>query len=228
MHPLDGAYQRVRRAGIHLTNLNRRVTALCKAIIDGVVGERKPQTLQIDGREVEVVLGKASIPFSPIPPIISILVGETIYNLRAALDYLVYELACFDAKSIVKDTQFPIQDTEESFWAWKKKRLKGVSDKHVAALKRLQPCDGCDWTKVLASISNPDKHMHLTVVRSPVTIHPSKGSTEAIIASGKAVDVKSDVSVYIAFSDGTPVIDTLKQLKLEVAQTLDAFKSEFE
>jgi hypothetical protein len=35
----------------------------------------------------------------PHPPIISIVLGEICYNLRSALDYLIYELAAYDAKA---------------------------------------------------------------------------------------------------------------------------------
>jgi hypothetical protein len=47
-------------------------------------------------------------PF-PIPEEISIVVGEICYNLRAALDYLVYELARLDSGCIQNGTQFPIE-----------------------------------------------------------------------------------------------------------------------
>ncbi len=105
MHPLDGAYQRVRRAGIHLTNLNRRTRIICQTKSDGVVIERKPQTFLLpNGRRVKGVLGKATFTIEPMSPIISILIGETIYNLRSALDYLVYDLAQLDAQKVIKGT----------------------------------------------------------------------------------------------------------------------------
>ena len=50
-----------------------------------------------------------------IPAMLGILIGETIYNLRAILDYLVYELAILDSGQIQKGTQFPIEDTESEF-----------------------------------------------------------------------------------------------------------------
>lgn len=218
MRPFDGAYQRVRRAGIHLTNLNRRANAISQARGNLVIIESKPALDRLpDGTEMPVVSSTMKFPseIETVPPIISLLVGEIIYNLRAALDYLIYDLARLDSGQVVKRTQFPIEDTVDKFERRRNTFLKGVSDEHVAAITKLQPCDGCNWTKTLASISNPDKHRHLTVFRSPVYITPSLGSAEPIIA------------IYIAFNDGTLVIDTLKQLKLKVAKTLDAFKLEF-
>ena len=88
--------------------------------------------------------------FQPVPHALSILVGEIIYNLRAAIDYLIYELAFVDSKKIQHGTQFPIEDTEGDVMGRcdeKRRRgvfLRGLTDQHRAAIKRLQPCDGCN------------------------------------------------------------------------------------
>lgn len=229
MQHLDGCYARVARAREHLAELKRRAAAICEPKRDSVVIERKPGRVRLPGgREVDAVLGSVKFPVgTPVPLIISILIGEIIYNLRAALDYLIHELAHFDAKEVIDKTQFPIEDSESGFKSRRNNFLEGVSDEHVAAIKRLQPCDGCQWTRVLRELSNSDKHRHHTVVASPVSVSPAPGSTEAILA-GQTVDVKGDVSVRIVFRDGTPVVETLEQLQSEVAQVLDAFKPDFE
>ena len=229
MQPLDGAYQRVRRAGIHLTNLTRRVNTLRKRMSDNVVINRNPQIFLFpDGREVSGVLADATFPIEPVPHIIKILVGEITYNLRAALDYLVYELAHLDSGEIKNGTQFPIEDCKDRFERRRNSFLKGVNDKHVAAIERLQPCSGCNWTRILRDLSNPDKHRQLTISNSSVVYYIPQGSTEAIIA-GQPVNVKNGLSIHVKISDGTSImdIDTLKQLKSEVAQTLHSFDSEF-
>jgi len=232
MQPLDGAYHRVRRAGKHLANLKRRADAFCQVKSDAVVIERKPETFLLpDGREVKGVLGSASSFLTkPIPPIISILVGEIVYNLRAALDYLIYELARFDAGKVIKRTQFPIDNSEDCFRGRRKTFLKGLSDVHITATKRLQPCDGCDWTRTLKELSNPDKHMHLTVVSSPVTISLSQGSTEAIIAGQdenkmeqevKVINI-DDVANYIEsyYNELRNIIRALEEIK-EILQRIE-------
>ena len=224
---LDGCYQRVARAREHLTDCKQRTAAICETKRDNVFIERKPGRIRLpDGRWKKAVLGTVQAPFGPLPAILSILVGETIYNLRAALDYLVYELAILDSGQVKEKTQFPIDDCEKVFRGRRSSYLKGVNEEHVAALKRLQPCDGCQWTRVLRELSNSDKHRHLTITTAPVTVSPSPGSTEAILA-GQPVDVKGDVFVTIVFSNGTPVVETLEQLQSEVVQVLDAFNSEF-
>jgi len=72
---------------------------------------------------------------------LGILVGEVIYNLRAALDYLIYELAFLDSFKIQEGTQFPIEDTKRRWqvaaFGTKKRpaRLVGISGRHKAAIE---------------------------------------------------------------------------------------------
>lgn len=100
----------------------------------------------------------------PISDEFSITIGEIIYNLRAALDYLVYELAFLDSGIIQEMTQFPIETNSSLFDSHRPSYLKGVADKHAAIIERLQPYNPFAWTHTVRDISNPDKHRHLTVV----------------------------------------------------------------
>lgn len=229
MHPLDDADERVRRAREHLEDLKPRVYDLRETIRDQVSLTRKPGFhTQPDGTKVRAVIGSFSGPINfPAPPRIRTLIGEVVQNLRTALDYLVYELARFDAKRTIGGTQFPIADKEADFEKASTRRLRGLTGEHIAMIRRLQPCDGCQWTGTLRDLSNPDKHRELTAVRSPILIAPSPGSTQAILA-GKDVDVQSDISISITFPDGTPVVESLEQLQSQVAQTIYAFRSEFQ
>jgi hypothetical protein len=195
---------------------------------DKVIIERKPQVFVLkDGKRIKGVLGNTTFPHEPVPHIIKILVGEIIYNLRAALDYLVYELAYLDSGEIKNGTQFIIEDREKVFQRKRNSKLKGVSDEHVAIIERLQPYNGCDWTRILRELSNPDKHRRLTISYTSTALSIPQGSTKAIIA-GQPVDMKDGLSINVMFREGTSIIgvDTLKQLKLHVTQTLDLFNSE--
>lgn len=224
---MDGAYQRVKRAKIHLANLKKRMRVFRQVIDDSIVIERKPGMVRLEnGRDVQGVIGSASFTIPKTPYILTILIGETIYNLRAALDYLIYELAQLDSKQIIEGTQFPIEGSKKRFDSRRENFLKGVSDEHIAVIKGLQPCYGCQWTKMLQSISNPDKHREFTIISRGVDIGIMPGSTEAIIAN-QPVDVKAGVSVNVAFSDGTPIIETLEQLHSEITKVLDLFKPKF-
>jgi hypothetical protein len=84
---------------------------------------------------------------------IGIRIGEVCYNLRSALDYLIFELAKLDSCAEQSGTQFPIIDAKEDFEGRGKRiflkeginLLKGINLAHVAAIEQLQPCNGCQW-----------------------------------------------------------------------------------
>ena len=226
MHPLDGANERVSRAGEHLLDLKQRVNHLRKEKFKRIVVNTQRIMLRPPIGNGWATFRVIEIPPSRQPMIISILVGEVIYNLRAALDYLVYELARFDAKQIVENTQFLIEDTPKGFRSHAKRRLNGLNPRHFAAIESLQPFKGCEWTKTLASISNPDKHMRLTFIDCPVRSASQIGSTEALAAE-QTVNMDDIAAIEIIFRGGMPVVETLEQLKLKVAETLASFESEF-
>ncbi len=182
-----------------------------------------------DGTELGGVL-KITFQFStlPVPLLIPVLVGETIYNMRAALDYLVYELARLDSGKIQNGTQFPIEGNKERFWEERRETyLKGVCDEHVAHIERLQPYEGCEWTKMLRDLSNPDKHRALTPIRPKPAFRMPQGHTDSA-SSDQPVKMNLEVTSFISFGDGPLVLPTLEKLQVEVANTLGFFKPEFE
>lgn len=242
---LDNAYARIRRAKQHLTRLKREASMFWRSFHPpiGYINPEVGGTITIDWNR------------RLIPPVFGILVGETIYNLRAALDYLVYELAILDSGQVQEGTQFPIEGTEGG-WQLRmngtKRRkvpdygcyLRGVSPGHKACIKLLQPCCGCHWTGILRDYSNPDKHKTLTIVRAteilsvkpttkgPIILNPSiEGKTILfdirINPRGNAVDMNADISFQIAFDDRRPIIETLQILHSQVTQVLDQFEPDF-
>jgi hypothetical protein len=228
MHPLDGAYERINGARENLNVLKPLIEDFAQVVANGVSLDYKESFVTIKGMRRRVPRGTASFPVNvPAPPKASRLIGEVVQNLRTSLDYLVYELACFDAKGIVDGTQFPVADTEEIFKDLiRRYHLNVLTPEHVAAIKKLQPLEGCHWTKRLAFLSNPDKHRHLTVVKSPVVISVDPLITKEIL-KGHHVGVENYATITITFSDGAPVIESLEQLILMVVKTLEDFKPEF-
>ncbi|MEP6912346.1 MAG: hypothetical protein ABI923_06305 [bacterium] len=237
-HPLDGAYARLDRAMEHLAEL--------KAIV-----------LEFIDREYELAEGSVQFnpqgpiplnitrPDSPIPPKVSILTGEVVNNLRTALDYLIYQLAILDAKTVQNGTQFPIEDTPAGFQGRSKPYLKGINASHSAKIERLQPYNGVDWTRILRTISNPDKHRHPVIQKhhSTITIKHGKDPAEVFAQPGvkglfivftipdptlaTPMHMQFHVTIFIAFDDGLRIVETLEQLQTEVAKVLGDFKSEF-
>jgi hypothetical protein len=234
--PLNGAYARLRRTDEHLGDLK----TLCTVFIHDYY-ELAAKAVQLNP--------EPGIPFdltrpeSPIPMRAAILTGEMIYNLRASLDYLVYELAILDSGVEQLRTQFPITDSTAEFKEERKSRLKGVSDSHVEWIELLQPYNGVEWTRRLREISNPDKHKHLIITDTNTELDARTSNDRADIAipddiKGLFVNAKNvnsegpayiqfHLTFFIAFDDGLPVLETLEEIKRQVAQVLNNFRPEF-
>lgn len=227
MHHLDDAYEQINGAREHLDTLKPEIDNFRQIIANKVSLKYKRGIINIKGKQLNVPIGTATAPFNqPAPPRASRLIGEVIQSLRKALDYLVYELACFDSKSIVEQTQFVIVDSENDFKKniW---HLKGLTGEHIAMFQRLQPYNGCHWTKLIRDLSNPDKHKTLTAIRHFTGIHIDPTNTEEILA-GKQVNMDDYATIEITFIKGPPVIAGLQQLVINVIHTLDEFKPEFQ
>jgi hypothetical protein len=227
-HPLDCAFERVKRAEEHLADLQPRIEATRQQLEQAILA-------QFDGRPLDQ-LGVPSMVQASMR--IPILVGEICYNLRGALDYLVFELAKHDSGAPQANTLFPILDTPKKFRSDRSTRLKGVNDPHVGMIEQLQPYNGCDWTKALREISNPDKHREFV---------PAKGTGNGLVytpadreyaslelpvrrAQHPAVgemEVKLDFTYAVRFADGRPLVETLELVKLKVFESLTAFRPEF-
>jgi hypothetical protein len=217
---LDGAYARISRAEEHIERLKRE----------------EPTTIFDDTDWEPERYGSLALRETDVAgTIISILVGEIVYNLRAALDYLVYELAFLDSGSIQDGTQFPIEDTKSRFDAHKTWRIKPRRNKpgkpgyiqflnaaHQAAIERLQPYPTRNWLARLRDISNPDKHRKLILIRRIL-----KRDTATFIRTPKGMSMQSEVTFGIAFDDGEFATETLDVLKSEVRAVIDSFKPEF-
>jgi len=170
------------------------------------------------------------------PLIFPVVIGEVCYHLRSALDYLVYELAINDSGKAQEHTQFPIVDSPNEFGGAANRNLRGLNAAHIATIERLQPYNGCEWTKILRGLSNRDKHRHLTLTASLTMGHVQFWPTPPIVSQGPVrrarfrgieVYVQYPFSISVLFKDGGPVVKTLRVLQAEIASTLEAFKPEF-
>jgi hypothetical protein len=240
-YPLDGAFARINRAGEHLKELKRIAEAFGRVYHDAISVGAMPEHLGLlDFRPPN--------PF-PIPEGISIVVGEICYNLRAALDYLVYELARLDSGRVQVGTQFPIEHKKKRFDSISPHRLKGLYPSHVTAIELLQPYRGCDWTATLKEISNPDKHRELTkrgyagavwqedMGENRSTVDPSAADAEvrtihkAYGPGGTKLDVQliSSFPIHIWVKEQpVPVVQTLRMLQSQVTGVIEGFKPEFQ
>ena len=112
----------------------------------------------------------------PWPEDFSLRLGEIVYNLRASLDYLAWQLSLLTKPDLVNMPTYTSPVTNIEFPIFIKKhqgaiseRVKFIPPAAVAEIEKLQPynrgngADG-DWLAVLHSLSNRDKHRQLTPV----------------------------------------------------------------
>lgn len=223
---LKGCRARIDRTIEHLRDLESRTNQFRRIHQDHF-------TPQYDHKTGKFTLIGSAIE---LPDVCLVLTGEIIYNLRAALDYLIFELAWLDSKRRRKNTQFLIEDCEKDFWGKRDWRLPGLCDRHVAAIALLQPYNGCEWTRLIRDLSDKDKHRELveiavggdiiSTIRSvgnPVAATDMSTSVPGMVP----VNVDLYLAIRITFEDGSPVIETLEVLKTQVTQTINSFQPEF-
>jgi hypothetical protein len=166
----------------------------------------------------------------PPSTFVAIVAGEALYNLRAALDYLVHALAWLDSGSPQDYTQFPITHTADSFERQRTQRLVGINDAHVNALAEYQPYNSCEWTATLQELSNPDKHRTLTSIHREFSgsfrIVPENLLDDPTDAD-RLIIPQTDVSIELRFWNDRPVVETLSHLARQTADVLLVFQSDF-
>lgn len=229
---LDGAYRRVHRALEHIESLAQHEGGIARHMSPlRVLPDSETSELLPDGGRqfTSQVIELPNLP--PADPNWSILVGEAVYNLRAALDYLVFALAHLDSGSPQKQTQFPICRKPEEFLGQARRRLAGVNETHVQAIEALQPyaCEGpdSDWLARLADLSNPDKHRHLVVTIPANELHTELEARKE--PDGFRITARVLPAVVIVFDDegDAPVVARLQSLARRAQQTLDQFAPDF-
>lgn len=230
-HPLARAIARAKRAEEHFADLIRRIV---------LHGQARTKAIKFGPHPIEpkgiVVDRQQDLPPDPM---FNILVGEICYNLRAALDYLVFELARHDSGAEQEQTQFLIEDDAAKFRERVPRRLKGLTPAHVAAIEIPQPYNGCEWTRRLRELSNPDKHRTLVPVQIEydLTVHivdqqhlhdfadlPGAIHT-TVTKDGTQAYVKLRLGTALRFADDSDVLQSLAEILTQVAGKLEEFKS---
>jgi len=160
------------------------------------------------------------------------LVSEYALHARAALDYIVFDLALRNTRSEQEGTQFPIPKRPDDF-PWKVDATTGVRTgigplKHlkpeqVALVERFQPNHGFTSLRVLAQLSNRDKHRHFvhigtTGLTSQVPIpstDPTSGATK--------MNVRLHHAFNVTLLDADDLVATLRILQTQLTVILGAF-----
>ena len=162
-HPLASAGAKARRAEAHLMHLRSVIDDwLAKQPFAFAVKEPRPS-----GRvgkplfEIDVVVTE----LVPTPIEISVILGDVLTNLRAALDHIAWQLACRDLGSEptgkgATAIAFPIAADQEDFAKCRETKL--LSDSSKKFLERHQPyAAGRRDLSIVREFSNVDKHRYV-------------------------------------------------------------------
>lgn len=230
---LHAAKRRVRRATDHINEAVEVIREWAKELEGSeplrMIVDKKQFEETSEGDGLDLTADWSGMRY-PDTTALSIYAGECIYNLRAALDYLAFNLAWLDSGVEQHQTQFPIVEKQSSWKEQRKFRLRGVSDDHANQIRDAQPFEGADWARRLRDSSNADKHRLLVSVIpewssefsfDEATAYPHPDDPSKLILGG------SQVTVRLGFFDGSRFPEALKETTLEVAELLQGFNEAF-
>lgn len=131
MHPLDGLRIKLNRARQHLEELNTAVDEFMRQ------GDSTGVVIDFNFPKRECIV-HARVP--GVPPLEwAVIVGEVLYHLRSALDYLVWQLVLSNGNVPTYRTEFPIFKDSAEYQAGIFRRLAGVCDEAGTIIESLQP-----------------------------------------------------------------------------------------
>jgi hypothetical protein len=155
---------------------NKRIDDLKAAI--KTFGQENRQRLR---SEYNAELKRLSIVFAdckPIPPEISILVGEVLQQQRSALDFLVWQLVEQAGNTPTNKNCFPIFITRQGYETRGKRVIQGVSTSASNLICGFQPFQKGvaaqrDALWMLHDLNNTDKHRVLIVAGAAMMTGPN-------------------------------------------------------
>lgn len=162
-HPhLISAWAKLRRGHTHRSRLNRAIDNFSRSQLRLVKDYLKPDTGERI-YQLEAPLEKPPVHVLPI-------IGDALFNYRAALDHLMWALVIISGNRPSEKTQFPIFKDQSAFYDRRGGRmLNGVNPLIKQVIECYQPYqdvyqhDG-ELLWELSRLNNIDKHRHLHVV----------------------------------------------------------------
>lgn len=120
------------------------------------------------------------------PLSIALLTGDILFNLRAALDHLAFQLVLANGCTPTKQTYFPISDDATKYKTEAPRKVRGMSPAAIKAIDEVKPYEGGnDRLWQLHRLNAIDKHRVLVTVGSSIAYHSfpqilTRGLIEAI------------------------------------------------
>jgi hypothetical protein len=164
---LDGVRSKITRAQHHFADIHVRIEATLGTKNDG---ETIPGAYEIDADRQQLVMKLPKV--KPLDPLLPLVVGDCVHNLRSALDHLVFQLAMLNGAGSVAATKtsFPVCLTRKEF----KNSVKGNVRPFISrvALTEIEKCQPYKTTNLpdtdiiwqLSQLDIIDKHRVLIVV----------------------------------------------------------------
>lgn len=226
--PFDSAWQRWERAKVRM--------AESVAIWNEFLGdEHDAFDFSLDGDNAGTFILRVH-QVRPTPPELALVFGEWLYNLRSALDYVIWATACHVSGRVPppdeRALQYPIYDTEGG-WTSNLYRLRGLAEHHREMLLVMQPfnSDGdanyLGWLNRLARI---DRHRNLVTgaarlaVMEPVLAFPDWTTPKLEWGERTIVDGRADVA-RITFSPHRPDMEVSVNPRIGIDPEIDEWSS---
>jgi hypothetical protein len=194
---------KVERAKKHLIELEREISAFLATEPYRI--DTKPHPNQPNGAKYYVASTPSKQPIS-----IPLIVGDVLFNLRAALDHLAYQLAVNNGttdKKILRETSFPILDSAKLYGKISRDKMKGMSQVAKDAIDAVKPYkEGNTILWQLHSLNNIDKHRTVVTVGLALGWHSlPTGLNQSVIDTLKTAHANNLVSDWEdVFGSHTP------------------------
>ena len=157
---LMDAWTRLYRSKENYDALSEEVTNFMYEYVKGMVKGWDPETegfnLQLRHPRESIMTGRPRA-----------LVVDILEDVRAALDYMVFELSALTTPDLDERVpQFVIADTKEDFDRQSKYRLRYLTvEQKTEFIEKIQPFNGNHMLSILRDISGPSKHRRLLSMR---------------------------------------------------------------
>jgi hypothetical protein len=235
-HPLYGAELRLARARQLIGTLHRQYQRWANLHEEPEIAQRFDRDRGV--LNIQPLIHRESVIRVPR---MSLTVGEIAYNVRSALDFLVYSIARANNNGVEVDgTQFPMEDVESRYWG----RWSGTDDttgrriaryldkipKTVADdLAHYQPFANCRWAELLRDISNRDKHRHLSTLTTSTKLVPDEPIRRVIdpVKNAQSFHLKGQIEVGVFLPTGEDVIDAAHLIQGEARALIRSYAGRF-
>ncbi len=184
---LIGAFAKLARARVHRGDLASFIEQQFQGVTSPLrVDWQQERERPLVSARLDPATGEHVFTIDSVPPgladfqvAVAVRLGDCIQNLRAALDHLVYQLACVNTGGTPtkpKKTQFPIVSHATDFADNAKRYLGEVDPAHTSVIESYQPYHGRagrpdSWSgpyihqlALLNELSTQDKHRLLHTV----------------------------------------------------------------